>query len=169
MDLFVLRHGIAADRTSPAFTHDQDRPLTSEGQEKMEAISRALKKLGLEFDLLLSSPFVRARQTAEIVARTLDLAKRLRFTDNLAVGSSPRTLLQELIALRPPPKSLLLVGHEPFLSSLVSLLAAGREDLDLVLKKGGLCKLSVERLVAGRCAALEWLLTPRHLIRIGDR
>jgi phosphohistidine phosphatase len=65
--------------------------------------------------------------------------------------------------LQPTPESVLLVGHEPFLSGLISLLATGHEGFCVVMKKGGLCKLTIEALRHGRCATLEWLLTPKQM------
>lgn len=71
--------------------------------------------------------------------------------------------MEFLDRLQPTPESVLLVGHEPFLSGLVSLLVAGNEGFCVVMKKGGLCKLAIDSLKHGRCAVLEWLLTPKQM------
>ncbi len=163
MNLYILRHGIAVERGAPGYAKDADRPLTSEGERKLRAIGEAMQKLELSFDLILSSPYVRARQTAEIVADVLKARKKVEYSDSLVPDGSTRELVESLIRLRPVPEDIMLVGHEPYLSGLVSLLVSGKEGLTVVLKKGGLCKLTVESLKHGRCAALEWLLTPKQL------
>jgi phosphohistidine phosphatase len=126
-----------------------------------------MEALGLSFDLILSSPYLRARQTAEIIAEALKARKKLELSDNLTPGGSAKKLVDLLNHLRPSPESVLLVGHEPYLSTLISLLVAGDASLAMVMKKGGLCKLSVESLAPGRCATLEWLLTPKQMALMG--
>src|SRR5262249_20541253 len=86
MNLFILRHGIAADPGDPAYPNDSERPLTDEGERKLARISEAMARMELSFDLVLSSPYVRARQTAEIVAEALGLRKKLQFSDDLKLG-----------------------------------------------------------------------------------
>jgi phosphohistidine phosphatase len=167
LDLYLLRHGIAADKEDKAYKSDFDRPLTPEGEQKLRRITKALRALGLTFDLILSSPYVRARETAEIVAAALALRKKLSFHDSLGADANPREFIPELAALSPAPARLLLVGHEPYLSNLTSLLISGTAKSCIRLKKGGLCKLVVEStqpLRVGRCAKLDWLLTPRQML-----
>ncbi len=161
-----MRHARAVERGTPGFTDDSVRPLTPEGEEKMYDIARGMRRLDLGFDLLLSSPFVRARRTAEIVAEVLDERDKLEFTDALAADGDPRELITELRARRKSPAALLLVGHEPYLSGLISTLIAGEVRLPLTLRKGGLAKLVVDSLTYGRCATLEWLLAPKQLVSI---
>jgi len=163
MNIYILRHGIAVERGAPGYKTDADRPLTAEGERKLRLVAGAMKAMGIDFDVFLSSPYLRARQTAEVVATALALRKKLDFTDSLAPNGSTRRLVALLGGLAPPPENILLVGHEPYLSGLISLLVSGRESFAVVLRKGGLGKLSVESLRHGRCAALEWLLTPRQM------
>jgi phosphohistidine phosphatase len=163
MNLYILRHGIAVEQGTPGYERDADRPLTSEGERKLQLIAKAMQALELSFDLLLTSPYVRARQTAEAVAEAFDVEKKLEFADCLTPGGSTKELVELLNHRRPPPESVLLVGHEPYLSGLISLLVTGKESCAVVLKKGGLCKLYLESLKHGRCAALEWLLTPKQM------
>jgi phosphohistidine phosphatase len=167
MNLYILRHAIAVEPGTPGNAKDADRPITPEGERKTRQAARAMEALKLSFDLILSSPYKRARQTAEIVARKLTAHKRLELTNSLTPGGSPRKLVELLNALKPAPDSVMLVGHEPYLSELISLLVAGDQSLCLVMKKGGLCRLSVESLKYGRCAALEWLLTPKQMGLMG--
>ena len=123
--------------------------------------------LELSFDLILSSPYLRARQTAEIVAEVLKARKKLELSEFLTPGGSTKKLVELLRHRHPPPESVLLVGHEPYLSGLISLLVSGRESIAVTMKKGGLCMLSTEELAHGRCAGLEWLLTPKQMGLMG--
>jgi phosphohistidine phosphatase len=167
MNLYILRHGIATEPDARAFAKDADRPLIPEGKRKLGQIAEAMEALELSFDLILSSPYLRARQTAEIIAEALKAHKKLELSDSLTPGGSARKLVDLLNHLQPPPESVLLVGHEPYLSGLISLLVAGDASFAVVMKKGGLCKLSTDSLEPGRCAALEWLLTPKQMALMG--
>jgi phosphohistidine phosphatase len=164
MNFFILRHGIAVERGTPGYAKDADRPLTLEGERKLHLIAKAMENLELRFDLILSSPYLRARQTAEVVAGALGLRKKLDFSDSLVPDGSPHQLVELLNRLKPVPESVLLVGHEPYLSGLISLFVSGKESCLVALKKGGLCKLTTESLKHGRCATLEWLLTPKQMV-----
>lgn len=161
MNLYLLRHAIAADRDASTFPNDRDRPLTPEGRARLLKVVRAMKAMKLRFSLILTSPYRRARQTAEIVADELKLARCLRSCDELAADARPTDFVRWLAKRRPQPRDVLVVGHEPFLSELVSLLLAGAPPLSFAFKKAGLCKLTVERLVPARCATLDWLLPPK--------
>jgi phosphohistidine phosphatase len=163
MNLYLLRHGVAAELNARRLASDSDRPLTPEGKRKLRQIARAMQALELSFDLILSSPYLRARQSAEIVAEGFEARKRLHCSENLIPGGSAGALVASLNQLHPTPENILLVGHEPDLSQLVSLLVTGRKDASIVFKKGGLCKLTVESLKSGRCATLEWILTGKQL------
>lgn len=123
----------------------------------------AMKKMGLKFDLILSSPLLRAKQTAEIVASGLRLKKRLKFSKALAPGGTAEMLMRQLQREKPAPQSVLLVGHEPDLSRLVSLLATGALELQMEFKKGGLCKLEIGKWNASKRGTLAWLMTPRQM------
>lgn len=164
MDLFILRHGIAEERDPQKFPDDGQRPLTGEGKRKMRIIASALKGLGYRFDLVLASPLVRARQTAEIAASVLGIEPRLKETPHLAPSGDPRRLVAEINELG--ENSVLLVGHEPYLSELISVLLLGRQGLGINLKKGGFCHLSVGSLKYGACAVLECLMAPKQMIRM---
>jgi phosphohistidine phosphatase len=166
VNLYILRHGIAAELGTSGCERDSERPLTPEGKRKLARIAGAMKAMELSFDLILSSPFVRARQTAEMVAKSFRAEKKLAFSKALAVGGNPRALVEELRRCEPAPQEVLLVGHEPYLSGLISMLVAGHAGFSVTLKKGGLCKLSAESLKYGRCASLEWLLTPKQMAQM---
>lgn len=163
VNVFLLRHGIAVERGTAGYENDFDRPLVPKGRRQLRQSCAAMKEMGLGFDVVLSSPLVRAKQTAEIVAEELKLKKRLHFSDALKPGGRAEKLVAELNRLDPPPENVLLVGHEPDLSGLVSLFTTGGRGLRLDFKKGGLARLATENLVCGQCAQLVWLLTPKQM------
>jgi len=161
--IHVLRHGIAVEPGTSGYENDAGRPLIPKGKRQTRQTAAAMKKMGLRFDLILSSPYLRAKQTAEIVAGSLKLKKQLKFSNALAPDGSPKNLIRQLNESRPAPENVLLVGHEPYLSRLVSLLTTGGTDLMMDFKKGGLCKLEAGKLSPDRCATLVWQLTPRQM------
>ena len=167
MNLYILRHGIAVERGAPGVTKDADRSLTPKGERRLWRITEAMAALELTFDLILSSPYLRARQTAEIVAEAFKARKKLELLDSLTSEGDPKTLIAHLNGLQPAPESVLLVGHEPYLSGLVSRLVSGNDGLAVELKNGGLCILTTGALKYGRCATLEWLLTPKQMELMG--
>ena len=115
-ELYLIRHGFAEER-GPAWPDDNKRPLTDHGISRLRRAGRALARLGLTPDVVLTSPLVRARQTAEIVARELGLASTaLHFRDNL-YNASASTLARELHQ-RPAGALVLLVAHNPGISAL---------------------------------------------------
>jgi phosphohistidine phosphatase len=166
MELYLLRHGIATERGKESRGGDAQRPLISEGRGKMRRIAKAMRALELSFDLILSSPLLRARQTADIVAEEFKLAEQLKLSSHLAPEGDPRDLVRDLKRLHRGSRKVLLVGHEPYLSNLMATLLAGHPVIDINLRKGGFCLLSIDSLQNGRCATLEWLLTPRQMTKI---
>ena len=166
MDLYILRHAIAVERGTPGYEDDSQCPLTGKGAKKMRLVAEGMLALDLSFDVILSSPFLRAKQTAEVVAEVFDAARRLKFSKNLEVGGDAEALIDELNEKYGARASIMLVGHEPFLSSVISMLISGNEDIPITMKKGGLCKLTVSALRYGQCATLEWLLAPSQMTRI---
>jgi phosphohistidine phosphatase len=164
MNLYLMRHAIAAEPGEN--TEDSQRPLTEKGRKKLNKIACNLEKFELEFDLILTSPYLRTRQTADVVADMLDIKKScIVESENLTPLGSAEKLVEEINA-REAVENLLIVGHEPFLSGLIGILVAGDASLNIAMKKAGLCKLSIEQLGYGRCATLEWLLTPAQLTAI---
>ena len=159
MEIYILRHGIAVERGTPGYKKDSDRPLTSEGEEKVHQIAGAMLAMKLKFDLVLSSPYERAARTAQIVAD--ELGEDVTFTKFLEPEGNPLALIGQINDEK--PQRVLLVGHEPDLSRLISLLISGGTDASIELKKGGICKMTAEKLSFGRCATLNWLLTPKQL------
>jgi phosphohistidine phosphatase len=163
MEIFLLRHGLAVERGTPGFKDDSLRPLVPKGKKQLKKVSRAMAEMDLEFDLILASPFLRAKETAIIVAAGLKCLKRMKLSNTLEPEKDPQLVVRELQKLKSAPEKVLLVGHEPYLSRLVSLLTTGGPALQLNFAKAGLCKLEVENLQPGKCAVLAWLLTPRQM------
>jgi len=163
VNLYLLRHAIAVEHGTPGYENDDDRPLTSDGKAKFRDSIKGIRSLELSFDLILSSPLPRATQTADIFVEVLKLRNNVKLDDNLAPDGDARKLIKHLKALKPSLESIVLVGHEPDLSALVSQLVCGDDNLTMNFKKGGLCKLNVDTLKHGRCATLEWILTPRQM------
>jgi phosphohistidine phosphatase len=164
MNIYLLRHAKAVERGDPGYSTDSERPLTPDGKKKMRLIALGMKRLGLSLDLILSSPYVRARQTAEIAVQALGKTKRLKLSASLAAIADPAEIVAELNKSHRSCESIMLVGHEPNLSRLISKLVTGDLHLVMDFKKGGLAKITVgESLQYGQCACLDWILTPSQL------
>lgn len=164
MEIYLLRHGIAVERAEHGGP-DEERALTAEGRRKLNRVAKAMQAMRLSFDLIFSSPLVRALQTAEIVAEALRLKKRSQVTDFLTPSTPTEKQIAWLKGLRPPSVRVLLVGHEPNFSELTSHLVAGHRRMTINFKKAGLCKVTADPVGAGR-ATLEWLLTPKQMERM---
>jgi phosphohistidine phosphatase len=157
MDLYILRHGIAED-TPPGRT-DADRRLTEEGRAKLRnVLKRARGAVGTP-GLILSSPLVRAVETAQIAAEVFGYGEPIEQTDALLPSSSPQAVWRA-IRSRAGDGAILLAGHEPLLSETASyLLGASRVELDF--KKGALMRIYVGETTGAPRGILKWLLTPK--------
>jgi phosphohistidine phosphatase len=163
MKIFILRHGPATHECGPDGT-DASRSLTREGKEQVRQVARAMKHLEVLPAIILTSPLVRARQTAEIAAQQLNLAAdQLRETDSLKPGSDPAELVRELRKLDLDDRQVMLVGHEPDLSHFVSLLTSGSPEPVLSFKKTGLARIDCDSLKPGRCGLLRWHMQPSQM------
>ena len=168
MNLYIIRHAIAVDESTPEYEEDNQRPLTDKGKKKMRQIAKGLRALGVSFDLILSSPYVRAKETAEILADVFKLKKSIEFSENLIPMGDPDLLIAELNE-KYSVDSIALVGHEPELTHLIGALVSENAGVDVTLKKGGVCSLTADDLHHTRKATLEWLLTPGILVELGDK
>ena len=164
MKIYLIRHSNAVDPGTPGYEDDSLRPLTDKGRDKMKEIASALKKMDWKPDLIVSSPYLRARETAEILAKVLKYKKELLFNDTLVPTGNADEIIGE-INEKYSVDELVLVGHEPCLSTLIGTLTAGNPDLAIDLKKGGVCCLSTDDLRTELKAFLEWLLTPKILTK----
>jgi phosphohistidine phosphatase len=157
-EICFFRHGIALDREDPRVTSDAQRPLTEEGIRKTREAAEGLKRMDAGFEKILTSPWLRASQTASILSEVLFLPE----PEEMKELEGDRTP-EELVGALPKrlAKRTLLVGHEPLLSAAVIHILGGDWALDL--KKSGACALSVDALPPRKPAMLMWHLTSRHL------
>jgi phosphohistidine phosphatase len=163
MQLYVVRHGIAIDREDPKCPSDPERYLTEEGIEKTKRVAAAVAALDASADLLLSSPYVRAMQTAEIFATALGYAKqRIRQSDLLLPGGEPSLFFREL-AKDKQTSTLFIFGHAPHLDELIATALGSKHHLT-ALKKAGVAVLELKR-VSPPSGQLLWLATPKILRR----
>ncbi|MGG6297554.1 phosphohistidine phosphatase SixA [Leptolyngbya sp. AN02str] len=165
LELYIIRHGLAGEHGS--YANDNERPLTEEGVRKTQQVAQRLLELGLKFDVLLTSPLVRARQTAEILQQA-GLSKHLDESATLAPGGSLQEWLGWLDTWRNSAKGdrIAIVGHEPGLSEWAEQLAWGSIHHCLVLKKAGVIGLSLPShgTPLGQ-SELFWLTPPRFLLQ----
>jgi phosphohistidine phosphatase len=159
--LLVVRHAIAAERGDD-WPDDDLRPLTERGVSRFQMALRGLDWVGIEIDEVWTSPLVRARQTAEMLAAVLG-GPPVRALDALAPGHAPEAVAAALDRATRRQR-LAVVGHEPGLGELVAwLLGAARP---VSFKKGGACRLDVGALSRRGSAELAWFLPPRILRRL---
>ncbi len=160
MRLYLVRHGVAVNRADPAAPPDAERPLTKEGIAKTRAAAAGLRALGLKPDVALTSPLLRAAQTAEIVCAVLGFPlEKVARSDGLVPNALPEVLWKELTRLR--AKEVVCFGHAPNLD-LVIAHALGARSPVTELKKAGAACLDVETFSAPR-SRLVWLLSPKIL------
>lgn len=162
MKVYVVRHAEA--ETQRPGQRDAERALTQDGRAEFEQVVAGLGSLGIRLDRILSSPLLRARQTAEILARALPGPAPTEI-EALAPGGSFEAVFRALHD-RPSAAGVALVGHEPALGALVSLAATGIASDGIPLKKGGVAYLKFAAGTRPQGATLGWLLTPKQLRRI---
>ena len=159
MNLYILRHGIAADR-GIEYPDDDLRPLTGKGIMRMRREAKGMDAMGIALDLIISSTLVRAIQTAEIVRDGLNEPPPMIRSSALVPEAHPSQILDELAANHSSLGSVMVVGHEPHMSSLVSYILTGRVSWLIDMQKGALCSINLSPSGRGQ---LLWALAPRHL------
>ena len=162
IDLFILRHGEAGNRMT-VVEEDSERPLTTEGRIEMQKIAKSLKAVGLQTNQIYTSPLKRARETAEITAKILNIPT-LKEWDELRPDGSKAALYRKLAGLEQNSR-LILVGHEPYLTSLIGEII-GTASPKVVLKKGGLAKVRITSFTPRVSGELRWLLTPKVITKM---
>lgn len=158
-ELYLIRHGIAEER-GDAWPDDTKRPLTEEGIDRLRKSSRALERLGVSFDVVLTSPLVRTHQTAEIIASAYSPKPSIVNMDALAPGGSSATVIAEL-EKHAKKTRIAIVGHEPDIGELAAKLAGIR--LDLEFKKGAIARIDVDALPPEGPGQLRWFIPPKFL------
>jgi len=165
MKLYIVRHGIAIDREDPKCPPDPERYLTEEGVEKTKQVAKGVAALGAIPDLLLSSPYVRAMQTAEIFASVLEYSKqKIRRTDLLLPGAEISMLFREL-AKDKQSSAVFLFGHAPHLDEVIATAVGSKHHLTS-LKKAGVALIEMKRL-SPASGEILWLAPPKLLRKAG--
>ncbi len=162
-ELYLIRHGVAEER-GDSWPDDSKRPLTEEGIQKMRKAARGLAKMGVRFDAVLASPYVRTRQTAEIVATAFDERPPIVAVESLAPGGSTQSVMNDL-ERQGRRARVAIVGHEPNIGELAARLAGARYPLQF--RKGAVCRIDVNALPPDHAGALRWFVTPGILKRVG--
>ena len=174
MDLFILRHGYAGNRLSDSMK-DTKRQLTVSGKKEVVEIAKSLKKLGVKFNVIFSSPLTRAFQTAKIIAEEYKLTEQIEQSEELKPNGSKNFLYNKLSKLN-IDSVILIVGHEPYLSSMINDIISNNDsdrnynknhnNNNIILKKAGLSRIKITSTVPKFKGELRWLLTPRILKKI---
>jgi phosphohistidine phosphatase len=163
-ELYLVRHGLAAER-GENFPDDTKRPLTSKGIQRLRQEGKALVALDAIFDVILTSPLVRARQTAEALAASFGEVPPIVNAPALAPGGTHNAIIDELAKQSHRRKRIALVGHEPEIGELAARLLGLRKPLEF--KKGAIARVDVTALPMTAPGQLRWFLTPRILRKIG--
>ncbi|MGE5245234.1 MAG: phosphohistidine phosphatase SixA [Betaproteobacteria bacterium] len=158
-ELYLIRHGLAEDR-GEAWPDDEKRPLTSHGVARLKKEARGLARLGVQFDVILTSPLVRTRQTAEVVAAAFDPRPPVVTSDGLSPDAPAQALLTDL-EKHSRRERIALIGHEPGIGELAGRLAGLRRPLPF--KKGAVCRIDVDALPPSGAGTLRWFVTPKIL------
>jgi phosphohistidine phosphatase len=160
MELYLVRHAIAEESSSTG--RDADRALTREGEAKMRRVAQGLRAIEVRLDLILTSPYRRAAETADVLAAALGGVERRALAELAAAGDIGALLA----ALRPyrQVEAIALVGHQPDLGHLASHIMTGSPDLcPLPFKKGGVACLEIASPRGNLRGDLAWFMTPRQL------
>jgi len=164
MMLYIVRHGIAVDRTDPNSPPDPERPLTARGIKKTRLAALGLVKLGIQPESFITSPLVRAVQTAEIFAEALGFApSKIRTSEHLKPAADPAEFLKELSRLK--AKEAICFGHAPQLDTMISQLAGARGVFTSLKKAGVAC---FERGASQGRWEMVWLVTPKTLRQLAE-
>ncbi|HVQ14015.1 MAG TPA: phosphohistidine phosphatase SixA [Vicinamibacterales bacterium] len=160
--LFLIRHGVAEER-GDAWPDDAKRPLSEDGIERFQKSARGLARLDVWIDVVLTSPLVRARQTADIVAAAFDPRPSIITIESLAPGGSYASLLADL-EKHGRKTRIALVGHEPGIGELGARLIGSRHSFEF--KKGAVCRIDVDEIPPVGPGDLRWFLTPKVMASI---
>lgn len=162
-ELYLIRHGLAEER-GEAWPDDAKRPLTPEGMSRLKKSGRGLAQLGISFDAIVTSPLVRARQTAEIIAAELDSPPHIVTSEALVPGGSYAAVIAD-IEKQSRRARIALVGHEPGMGEIAARLVGTRHPIEF--KKGAVCRIDVDELPPRAPGDLRWFVTPKMLRRLG--
>ena len=167
MQLLIVRHAIAMDREEFAKTGrpDSDRPLTDTGRRRMRKNARGLQRISPRPDLIATSPWLRAADTARVIVETLGV-ERMETVDAMIPDNHPRELAAWLNERKDVP-TIAVVGHEPHVGELASWLLGGSGS-SVEFKKGAACLLRIDGKVDAGSAILQWHMQPAQLRALAD-
>src|SRR5436309_4053788 len=158
-ELYLIRHGLAAERGKD-WPDDSKRPLTPEGIARLRKEARGLNAVGVTFDQIVTSPLIRARQTADVFSEELKSRPPIVTADALAPAGTPPAVVQEIMK-HVRKERLALVGHEPNLGELAAQLIGLRTPLEF--KKGGICRIDFDMLPPKGTGRLHWFVGAKIL------
>jgi phosphohistidine phosphatase len=162
--IYLVRHGIAVDHADRGDLPDDSRPLTEKGRHRFRRLARAFARLGEPIDQLFSSPLPRAVQTAEILAGALKLSG-VGILESLKPSVQSEALLQELAKkAKKDAQAIGLVGHDPQMTLLVSLLGNVPADAQIDFKKGSIVRIDVGDLASGKPSEPRYWLKPKSRV-----
>jgi phosphohistidine phosphatase len=167
MDCLLLRHGIAVEREEWKGA-DADRPLTDRGAKRVAQVAAGLKQMGVQPSCLLTSPLMRARETAKILHGALRPRSAIRVVDELLPSAIPDGILRVLQEMS-SESCVVLVGHEPHLGLLASLLLSGKPSSSFPFKKAGACLIEFPASVKPSRGTLRWWMGPGQLRMLGKK
>ena len=162
-ELYLVRHAVAAERGDD-WPDDTKRPLTADGTSRFRDAVDGLVWLGVGMDEIFTSPLVRARQTADLLAAGLAEHPPVKTIDELAPGSEVKEVIASLVK-RVKRRRVGIVGHEPELGELAATLVGAPRALPF--RKGGVCRIDVDGLDSSRAGILIWFLPPKILRKAG--
>lgn len=160
IELYLVRHAVAAER-GPKYPDDRLRPLTPAGEKKFAASVPGLAKIDVGIDFVLTSPLVRARDTAMLLASGLKPKPAVTEVEALAPGGRPQAIVEAIKTHTKKYRRIALVGHEPDLGELAARLLGARGNVDF--KKGGICLIETDGATPAGPGTLCWMLTPKAL------
>src|SRR5688572_27313470 len=163
LELYLIRHGVAAER-GEAYPDDSRRPLTARGVAKLREEAKGLAALEVSFDLIITSPLVRTRQTADVISESLQGKPAVVTSDALAPAGTPAAVIQE-VARHARLARIALVGHEPNLGELAAQLIGARSPIEF--KKGAVCRIDFDVLPPKGLGQLRWFIPPKVLRKLG--
>jgi len=164
LDLIILRHG-EAGRSMAAASRDIERALTVSGKKEVEEVAEGLDALKLGVTHVISSPLRRAKETALTAAKVLEKEDLVEVWDELRPEGETAALFRRLSKLK-QESTVLVVGHEPYLSGMIGELITGSRQVRIILKKAGVAKVNVTSFLPKPSGELRWLMTPRQLKKV---
>jgi phosphohistidine phosphatase len=167
MEVILIRHAKAETRDPNSWPDDDQRPLTAEGRAEQRAAARAMKKMGIKFDFLVTSPLLRAKETADIVAKGYRWPDAPQVADEMGHDYAVAAVVK-LLAKFPPDAAVALIGHEPDLSRLTGALVTKGGDLNIAVKKSGVVGIEFDGPAEAGKGTLLYHLKPGHLRKLAE-